>query len=215
MLSLLVRALVLAAGRPSGPLTARDDPNSAANSPEGAAIISPLPSLQRNGLIVVATLGLLSLLSTVSLLSFFAYRFVFWKRYYKRYIGYNQYVVLMINLIVADFIQALGFIVSLRWIAKDSLHASDPSCFLQGVWLQIGDPMSGMFVLSIAIHTYLHVSMGYHIPHRTFIAAILGLWTFGILLAVIPVATYGRYVWYPAVAWVRSGPPAYIMWLRR
>lgn len=41
----------------------------------------------------------------------------------------------MYNLAIADFIQGLGFIVSLRWITKNSLHAEDPACLLQGIWL--------------------------------------------------------------------------------
>ncbi|PWY84790.1 integral membrane protein [Aspergillus heteromorphus CBS 117.55] len=173
---------------------------------EGTPLMSPLPSLQTKGLIVISALATLSLLCTVSLLTFFTYRFIFWKRYYKRYIGYNQYVVLMFNLVLADTIQGLGFIISLRWIATNSLRASDPACFLQGVWLQIGDPMSGLFVLAIAAHTFLHVSMGYQIEHRTFVAIVIGLWVFGVVMTIIPIAVHGKYVWYPAVAWCWMTP---------
>nr|CAG8993151.1 G protein-coupled receptor [Penicillium sclerotiorum] len=76
----------------------------------GSWIIDPLPPLQKRGLIAIAVLAFISLVSTFSLLCFFTYRFIFWKKYYKRYIGYNQYVVLMYNLALADFIQGLGFI---------------------------------------------------------------------------------------------------------
>lgn len=206
MLGLLVRSLwsETQPAASSRLMAQRRDSSASLIALEGVSVISPLPKLQRDGLIVVSVLATLSLILTVSLLSFFTYRFIFWQKYYKRYIGYNQYVVLMYNLILADFLQALGFIVSLRWIAKDSLHASDPACFLQGVWLQIGDPMSGMFVLAIAVHTFLHVTMGYKIPHRVFVTGVVSLWCFGVLMVIIPIAAYGRYVWYPAVAWVSS-----------
>jgi hypothetical protein len=177
----------------------------AANSPNSAAgswIIDPLPSLQRTGLIVVSALAMISLISTLSLLCFFTYRFIFWRKYYKRYIGYNQYVVLMYNLALADFIQGLGFIVSLKWIATNSLHAEDPACFLQGIWLQIGDPMSGLFVLAIALHTFMQVTMGRQLSHRTFVAIVVGLWVFGVILVIIPIAIVGPHVWMPSVAWV-------------
>lgn len=180
----------------------------AANSPNSAAgswIIDPLPSLQRTGLIVVSALATVSLISTFSLLCFFTYRFIFWKKYYKRYIGYNQYVVLMYNLALADFIQGLGFIVSLKWIAKNSLRAEDPACFLQGIWLQIGDPMSGLFVLAIALHTFMQVTMGRQLNHRTFVAIVVGLWVFGVILVIIPIALVGPHVWMPSVAWVCTG----------
>lgn len=173
-----------------------------ASSPYGTMVIDPIPPLQRNGLIAVSALACTSLVASFSLLCFLTYRFVFWRKFYDRYIGYNQYVVLMYNLALADITQSLGFIVSLRWISTNSLHASDPACFLQGIWLQMGDPMSGMFVLSIAIHTFLHVSYGYQLSHRVFVSAILCLWVFGILLIVIPVAAYGQYIWVPSVAWV-------------
>ncbi|KAJ5901259.1 hypothetical protein N7504_007252 [Penicillium tannophilum] len=172
-----------------------------ANSAAGSWIIDPLPALQRRGLIAIAALSLISLASTFSLLCFFTYRFIFWKKYYKRYIGYNQYVVLMYNLALADFIQGLGFIVSLRWIDQNSIHAEDPGCFLQGIWLQIGDPMSGMFVLAIALHTFLHVSLGRQISHKVFVSFVVGLWIFGIILVVIPIGIYGSHVWMPSVAW--------------
>ncbi|KAJ5622899.1 hypothetical protein N7490_011504 [Penicillium lividum] len=172
-----------------------------ANSAAGSWIIDPLPPLQRRGLTAIAALALVSLISTFCLLSFFTYRFIFWRKYYKRYIGYNQYVVLMYNLALADFIQGLGFIVSLRWIGQNSIHAEDPGCFLQGIWLQIGDPMSGMFVLAIALHTFMHVSLGRQISHRVFVSIVVGLWIFGIVLVVIPIGIYGSHVWMPSVAW--------------
>lgn len=173
-----------------------------ANSAAGSWIIDPLPALQRRGLIAIGALSLISLASTFSLLCFFTYRFIFWKKYYKRYIGYNQYVVLMYNLALADFIQGLGFIVSLRWIDQNSIHAEDPGCFLQGIWLQIGDPMSGMFVLAIALHTFMHVSLGRQISHKVFVSFVVGLWIFGVILVVIPIGIYGSHVWMPSVAWV-------------
>lgn len=191
--------------RYDGPETvAHNAPNSAA----GSWIINPLPDLQRTGLIVVSALAMLSLIATFSLLCFFTYRFIFWKKYYRRYIGYNQYVVLMYNLALADFIQGLGFIVSLRWISQNSLHATDPACFLQGIWLQIGDPMSGLFVLAIALHTFMQVSLGRQISHRMFVSIVVGLWIFGIVLVVIPIGIAGQYVWMPSVAWVRPHSPS-------
>lgn len=176
------------------------------DSPYGAWVIDPIPSLQRNGLIAVSSLALLSMLSVVSLLCFLTYRLVFWQKYYKRYIGYNQYVILIYNLALADFFQSVGFIVSLRWIATNSVRADDASCFIQGIALQIGDPMSGMFVLSIALHTFMQVTFGRQLSHPQFIAYIIGLWVFGVLLVVIPIGAFGQYVWMPSVAWVSVLP---------
>lgn len=178
-----------------------------ASSLKGVMEIDPLPPLQQRGLIAVSSLALISLLATSALLLFLTYRFIFWRRYYRRYIGYSQYVVLVYNLALADLQQGLGFIVSLHWIATNSVHVNNGACFVQGVLLQIGDPMSGLFVLAIAIYTFLHTLFGYQLGHRTFVATIVGLWVFGVLMVVIPIAAVGRYVWLPAVAWVSFSLP--------
>lgn len=167
-------------------------------------VIAPLGSGRRKGLIASVCVASVSLVATFSLLCFLTYRMIFWKKYHRRYIGYNHYVVLVYNLALADAQQCLAFIVSLRWIATDSIHASDGFCFLQGIWLQIGDPMSGMFVLAIAVYTSLHIILNYQIGHRLFVAMIVGLWVFGVLMVIIPIAAVGRWVWLPAVAWVSS-----------
>lgn len=170
-------------------------------------VIEPLPPPQRKVLIVISSIASVSLLVTFSLLCFLTYRFIFWRRHHERYIGYNQYIVLVYNLALADAQQCLGFIISLRWIATNSLHASDSFCFLQGIWLQIGDPMSGMFVLAIATYTSLHILLNYKIGHRVFVATVISLWVFGVLMVIIPISAVGRYVWLPAVAWVCSFIP--------
>ncbi|KAJ5086213.1 hypothetical protein N7532_010984 [Penicillium argentinense] len=61
--------------------------------------------------------------------------------------------------------------------------------------------MSGMFVLAIAMYTFIHIILGYQLGHRIFVAAVVCLWIFGVVIVVIPIATIGRYVWFPAVAW--------------
>ena len=187
-------------------LQSRDEPSqfNPATSPLGASAIDPLPPTQRKGLIAVSAVASVSLVSICSVLFFLTYRFIFWRRYYRRYIGHNQYIVLVYNLAIADLIQGLGFIVSLRWIATNSIHASDASCFMQGIWLQAGNPMSGVFVFAISVFTFLHIVLDFQLGHRKFVGVIVGLWIFGVLMVVIPIAAFGRYVWFPSVAWVSS-----------
>ncbi|KAJ5808514.1 hypothetical protein N7474_009783 [Penicillium riverlandense] len=197
-------------------LQSHNDPSGSnpATSPAGSSIIDPLPPLQRRGLIAVSSLASISLVTTFLLLLFLTYRLIFWRRYYRRYYGHNQYVVLVYNLALADFLQALGFLVSLRWITTNSIHASDALCFLQGAWLQIGNPMSGMFVLAIALYTFLRITMGYQLSHRMFVITVVSLWVFGVVMVIIPIAAVGRYVWFPAVAWcwITTKHPALRLW---
>src|SRR5699024_9988379 len=110
--------------------------------------IDPLPPHHRKGLIAVSVMAILSFLATVALITFVTYRMFFWRSSYTRYIGYNQYIVLIYNLVLADLQQSLAFLICLKWIAEDKISADTAGCFLQGLWLQIGDPASGLFVLA-------------------------------------------------------------------
>ncbi|PKY01200.1 family A G protein-coupled receptor-like protein [Aspergillus campestris IBT 28561] len=163
--------------------------------------IDPLPSAHRNGLIAVFIMAILSFIATLVLISFITYRLVFWRSNYRRYIGYNQYIVLIYNLVLADLQQSLAFLICLKWIVSDKIEASSTACFLQGFWLQIGDPSSGLFVLAIAIHTFFLVTMGRKISHRMFVISVVSTWVFVAILVIIPIGLYGRSVFIPSGAW--------------
>ncbi|KAJ5127259.1 hypothetical protein N7448_008038 [Penicillium atrosanguineum] len=163
--------------------------------------IDPLPKVQRQGLIAVAVMAFLSFLATGGLISFITYRLLFWKGNYQRYIGYNQYIVLIYNLILADFQQSLAFLICLKWIVSDKIKSGTAGCFLQGLWLQIGDPGSGLFVLAIAFHTFLLVVWGKKLSHRTFVFFVVGVWAFIALIVIIPLGMYGADVFVPSGAW--------------
>ncbi|EAL86992.2 hypothetical protein LV164_003185 [Aspergillus fumigatus] len=163
--------------------------------------IDPLPVAQHKGLIAVAVMATLSFIATLALICFITYRLVFWRSNYQRYIGYNQYIILIYNLVIADLQQSLAFLICIKWIAEDKIEASSAACFLQGFWLQIGDPASGLFVLAIAIHTFLLVAMGHKLSYRIFVLGVVGLWVFVAILVIIPLAAHGRFVFIPSGAW--------------
>jgi len=164
--------------------------------------IDPLPYKHHQGLIAVSVMAILSFIATLVLLGFITYRMLFWRSNYARYIGYNQYIVLIYNLVLADLQQSLAFLICIKWIAEDKISADTAACFLQGLWLQIGDPASGLFVLAIAIHTFLLVAMGRKLSHRVFVAGVVGIWAFIAILVIVPLAVHGRYVLIPSGAWV-------------
>jgi hypothetical protein len=163
--------------------------------------IDPLPENHRRGLIAISVMALLSLIATATLLGFITYRLVFWRGSYARYIGYNQYIILIYNLVLADFQQSLAFIICLRWISIDKIKSGTAGCFLQGLWLQIGDPGSGLFVLAIAFHTFLLVVWGRKMSHKVFVCFVCGVWAFVALMVIIPLALHGGDVFVPSGAW--------------
>lgn len=169
----------------------------------GHTIISPLPDVQRKGLIAISVLAVISVLATLSLLLFISYRLIFWKKSYARYIGYNQYVILIYNLVLADLQQSIAFLICTHWIAHNRIYSPSTACFLQGLWLQIGDPGSGLFVLIIAAHTFMMVTLGRKLSHRAFVVSVIGIWVFVGILVVIPIGSHGGVdVFIPSGAWV-------------
>lgn len=160
-----------------------------------------MPQGLSTGLIIVGICGLASFLATLSLLSFVAYRFATWRDHYKTFIGYNQYVLLFLNLVFADLCQAAAFLVSFYWIAKDAILAPTSACKAQGFLLHMGDIASAFFVLAIAIHTYWTAVMSRRVPYRVFAWILVILWLGVIFLTVIGLAIHQESYFVRAGAW--------------
>ncbi|KAL3463104.1 G protein-coupled glucose receptor regulating Gpa2-domain-containing protein [Aspergillus heterothallicus] len=167
----------------------------------GGASIDPLPHDHRRGLVAVFVMAILSTIATLILIGFITYRLIFWRSNYARYIGYNQYIILIYNLVIADLIQSLAFLLCAKWYAENKVQTSTAACFLQGFWLQIGDPASGIFILAIAFHTFYMVALGRKLSYRVFVTIVIGLWVFVAILVIIPLGAHGKDVFVPAGAW--------------
>ena len=154
------------------------------------------------GLPAVGILALLSVLSTATLSIFITYRLLMWRRYYRSFIGRNQYVLLVFNLTVADCIQGSGFVISFYWNSKGKIVNSSNWCFTQGFLVHLGDVSSGLFVFAIAMHTWLQLMV--HKPIKTghVIWASLGMWTIAVFLAIITPVLRGRQCMTRSGAWV-------------
>ncbi|KAK2623835.1 hypothetical protein QTJ16_007016 [Diplocarpon rosae] len=164
-------------------------------------ILDPLPLNVRNGMIVMGVFGLVSTISTLSLIILVTYRMVCWRKYYDHPIASNQVFILIYNLLLADFQQALSFIISFYWISQNKLEGPSTACFIQGWLIQIGDVSSGLWVLAIATHTFFGLVYQRTLRHRDFVVAVLLLWTFSLLLTGIgPILSKDEF-FVPAGAW--------------
>ncbi|GAB7351912.1 hypothetical protein MBLNU459_g2454t1 [Dothideomycetes sp. NU459] len=161
--------------------------------------LSPLPDTLRHGLIAPGTLGLLSVASCIGMLLFIIYRFFTWRAHYRNFVGYNQYVVLIINLLLADLLQGVSFMFSFHWVYHDGILAPSRTCFTQGYLLNMGDLASGFFVLGIAMHTFYGAVRGKHAKHTTFTAWIISAWLIAALLTSIGP------IWHHEDFFVRAG----------
>jgi hypothetical protein len=163
--------------------------------------VYPLPHDYHYGLIVVGICGLASFLSTLTLFSFLAYRFLTWRAHYKTFIGYNQYIVLFLNLVFADLLQATSFLISFYWIAQDAILAPTHACTSQGFLLHFGDVASAFFVFSIAVHTCATAALGKRISYSKFTIGIGVTWFFALFLTIIGLALHGERYFVRAGAW--------------
>ncbi|KKY28989.1 putative integral membrane protein [Diplodia seriata] len=163
--------------------------------------VDPLPEDLRRGLWPVGIFALMSTVATLALLCWITYRLVSWRKHYRSYVGYNQYVLLIYNLLLADLQQSISFLISFHWIHTDSMLAPSPACFGQAWLVQIGDISSGMFVLAIALHTFFSVVKGRQIPFRAFLIGTIVIWALALLLTVLGPALHGSDYFTAAGAW--------------
>lgn len=164
--------------------------------------VDPLPEDLRRGLWPVGIFALMSTVATLALLCWITYRLVSWRKHYRSYVGYNQYVLLIYNLLLADLQQSISFLISFHWIHTDSMLAPSPACFGQAWLVQIGDISSGMFVLAIALHTFFSVVKGRQLPFRAFLIGTIVIWALALLLTVLGPAMHGSDYFTAAGAWV-------------
>ncbi|KAH7402764.1 G protein-coupled glucose receptor regulating Gpa2-domain-containing protein [Pyrenochaeta sp. MPI-SDFR-AT-0127] len=156
--------------------------------------LDPLTPVFRNGLIPVALFSMMSLISVTALLLFITHRLLSWRRHYREYVGYNQYVILIYNLLLADLQQSIAFSISFHWLRINKIVAPTAPCFIQAWFLHIGDVASGFFVLAIAIHTWMGVVKGYKLPYVWFVVSILFIWLAALILTILgPILYQNRF----------------------
>ncbi|KAF2478398.1 uncharacterized protein BDR25DRAFT_390573 [Lindgomyces ingoldianus] len=160
----------------------------------------------RNGLVAMGLMALVSVVTTLFLLIFMLNRMLRWKSYYKENLWHNQYIVLIICLLVADLVQSLAFAFSFYWLTSGAVggpvNKPTGACFAQGFIVHFGDVGSAFFVLAVAAHTCFQVGFSRRLSDKPFfwgvgLTAILSL-----ILTIIPPAAYGTGVYVDTEAWV-------------
>lgn len=160
-----------------------------------------LPGTLQHGLVALGVMGLLSMVATTSLLALLAYRFLTRQKADKVALKSNQYLILFLNLLIADAIQAASFVLSFWWLHLGGILAPTPACQIQGTFLNIGNVGSGFFVLFIACHTFYTAVMGERPGQRLFFGLVAAVWALAILLTIIGPALHGRDYFVRTGAW--------------
>jgi G protein-coupled glucose receptor regulating Gpa2 len=102
----------------------------------GSGSLFPLPPMLRNGLSAITFFSFLSFLGSISLFGYLCFRLIKWRR--KSPQAYNQFVVLIMNLLFADIHQSLAFLLNVQWVAGNGLDMHSPTCKAQGWLVSVG-----------------------------------------------------------------------------
>lgn len=94
------------------------------------------------------------------------------------------------NLLIADCLQAVSFLVSFHWIRINAMLAPSSACFAQGFLLNLGDLSSAFFVILVALHTFYTAVKGRRIGHNGFLSSVVVAWGLALLLSIIGPAQY-------------------------
>ncbi|KAF9735242.1 hypothetical protein PMIN06_000673 [Paraphaeosphaeria minitans] len=163
--------------------------------------LDPMTPTFHKGLIPLVIFAMASLVSVFALLCFVTWRLIGWRKSYREYVGGNQYILLIFNLLIADLQQSIAFVITFHWLRIGKILAPTAPCFIQAWFLHIGDISSGFFVLAIAIHTWLGVVKGYRMRYGWLIVLIVGLWCLAVLLTVLGPALHGNRFFTRAGGW--------------
>lgn len=121
----------------------------------------------------------------------------------------NQFLVLIINLLLADMHQGVAFFLNAAWLRNDAILVGTATCYTQGLFVSLGDLASSMFITAIAVHTYMAVVKGRQTPQRVLYGTIVAIWIFVYAISLIPIAAthngeeYGGF-FVRAGSWVSS-----------
>ncbi|KAF5494802.1 hypothetical protein CGCS363_v009930 [Colletotrichum siamense] len=179
--------------------------------------LAPLPTVLQHGLRAVTALAFLSLVSSFALFVYLSGRLVAWYARSNpknpqreaengtrgalpcevgaQYFGTadqgrkapNQALVLVINVLFADVLQACAFFLNIVWVIEDRITDESPACWAQGWFISTGDLSSLTFLTAIAVHTYITLILGRKVPTKVFYAVISFLWFAVLFLSVLGV----------------------------
>ncbi|RYP65617.1 hypothetical protein DL771_008225 [Monosporascus sp. 5C6A] len=131
----------------------------------------------------------------------------------------NQFLILLLNLLLADMHQGTAFMLSARWVRDNEITVGTRTCWTQGWFVSNGDLSSSCFTSAIAAYTYLIIVKGWKPSYRLLYSVMAALWVFVYFMGVLGVlATQngknagGLYVRAAAWCWLNIEYENYRLW---
>lgn len=154
----------------------------------------PLDELRKRGLIALGVTGILSTIASFSLLIFLVPRYVSSKAKAQTENWKSASLLLIINLLIADLLQALAWgLMSFYWLNMNTLTALSRACLLQGFLINWADLASAFFVLSIALGTWWTLWMERCINYNKMQFMICVIWLFPLFISLLGPLTMSEY----------------------
>jgi len=100
----------------------------------------------------------------------------------------NPFLVLIYNMLIADGISSLEFMLNLVWVSRDGIFVPSTACTLQAVAAGAGAFSPAVFLAIIALHTYLAVVWGVKIGQGLLRWYLFGAWGSIMLLPLLGLA---------------------------
>ncbi|CAG8545886.1 23191_t:CDS:2 [Dentiscutata erythropus] len=89
---------------------------------------------------------------------------------------------LVTNLLLSDFFQSIGFMISYYWISIGMIREGT-ICEIQGFLINFGDTSSASWTLVISFHTYALVVHNYEHPNIVFVSMLI-VWTLNLMISL-------------------------------
>lgn len=96
----------------------------------------------------------------------------------------SQFAILFFDLLISDWVQALGFSLNFAHIG-DTTIANSPVCVSQGVFIQLGDTSGAFATLLIAVHTFVVLVIRSPPSTTTLLSFVAFKWVISVCLTVI------------------------------
>ena len=145
--------------------------------------------------------GFLSFTTSLALFLHLGRRLLTWTRKSSASSRINQFIILLFNLVLADIQQSIAFLLNVRWVSQNAIIVETSTCWAQGWFVSTGDLGSGIFTLAIAVHAFMDIIFDYRLGKRMFAIAIVALWTFNYVCAIIGLGMHPTDFYARAGAW--------------
>lgn len=99
----------------------------------------------------------------------------------------NQFLILLLNLLLADMHQGVAFFLMVEWLRLDEIRVGTATCFAQGLFISTGDLASSCFITIIAIHAYLSIVKRIKPSNKVVYLTIGAVWLFVYLISILPI----------------------------